>query len=197
VYKEAVWPAPIVLTGVALIALLFSFSQSAWASRAVLISLAVLWAWTAGVYHFTFFSRINHAALAFAILWASGAAAFAAGAVSSRGRVRPHSLTARILGGALVVYALLIYPVLGSLIGHSYPAAPTFGTPCPVAIFTLGVLSWHQVSGLLFIPALLWSFIGGSAAFLLGVPQDMGLLIAGLLAGVLVFSNRMQRASAT
>ena len=86
-------------------------------------------------------------------------------------------------GWALVAYAAVVYPLVG-LASHGYPAMPMFGiTPCPVTLFTFGVMlvaRGPMPRRLLVIP-LLWALIGGSAAFLLGVPQDWPLLIGGLL----------------
>jgi len=64
-------------------------------------------------------------------------------------------------------------------------------TPCPVTIFTLGLLllAAPMPRGLLAIP-FLWSLVGGSAAFLLGVPQDWVLLIAGIAALWIAFRRR-------
>jgi hypothetical protein len=77
----------------------------------------------------------------------------------------------------------VVYPLIG-LADHGYPAMPMFGiTPCPVTLFTFGVMLVARgplPRRLLVIP-LLWALIGGSAAFLLGVPQDWPLLIGGLL----------------
>lgn len=60
---------------------------------------------------------------------------------------------------------------------------PLFGiAPCPTTIFTIGILllgPWHVARWLLLIPVL-WTIIGGSAALLLNVPQDYGLLAAFL-----------------
>ena len=89
-----------------------------------------------------------------------------------------------LVGGALIVYALLVYPLLNYLLGHRYPAAPTFGAPCPTTILTFGLLLWTQrcvPAWLLIIPGL-WAVIGLSAAISLGVPQDTGLFVAGAVA---------------
>jgi hypothetical protein len=79
---------------------------------------------------------------------------------------------------------LIVYPLLGLYAGHGYPRVPMFGiTPCPLVLFTFGTLLLaSRVPGwLLFVPAA-WSLVGGSAAFLLGVPQDWPLLFSGLAA---------------
>jgi hypothetical protein len=91
------------------------------------------------------------------------------------------------LGGLLVFYALVAYPLIGFAIGHHYPAMPTFGLPCPVTIFTVGLLllTTAPVPRSVFLAPALWGMFGGaSATFLLGVYQDAGLLLAGLI-GVL------------
>jgi Acetyltransferase (GNAT) domain/Family of unknown function (DUF6064) len=69
--------------------------------------------------------------------------------------------------------------------------APTFGLPCPTAIFTLGLLlfSVKPVARWVFIDPLLWAAVGSLAAFQPGVIEDLGLLAAGIVTiAVMVFS---------
>ena len=63
---------------------------------------------------------------------------------------------------------------------------------CPTTIFTIGVLMFMAAPfpRMLFAAPLLWSLIGGQAAFLLEVPQDLGLLAAGLLGATFVICPR-------
>src|SRR5579859_1399733 len=79
---------------------------------------------------------------------------------------------------------------LSFLAGHRYPAMPTFGLPCPTTIFTLGLLLFvvPPIPKSVFVVPLIWATIGSIAAFQLSVPQDMGLLVTGLIAAVLVWS---------
>jgi hypothetical protein len=84
---------------------------------------------------------------------------------------------------------MAIYPVLGSLFGHTYPRAPMFGVaPCPATIFTFGMLLWatKPVPAYLLAIPLLWALIGLNAAISLRVPQDYGLAVAGVFGTVLV-----------
>ena len=94
------------------------------------------------------------------------------------------------IGLSLILYALLIYEVIGYASGHGLMKGPLFGVaPCPTTIFTIGVLllaSGGWVIWLAIIP-IMWSVIGSSAAGLLGVPEDFGLAVAaGALLIVLV-----------
>ena len=142
--------------------------------------------WPAQVvaYHGLFFARINPAALAFGALFVVQGVLFLIAGVVKHRLVFAHSAGfASAVGWALVVYAGVLYPLLGQWSGHVYPAQPTFGiTPCPVTLFSFGVLlltSAPVPRWLLIIP-LAWSLVGGSAAFALGVPQDWPLLFSGL-----------------
>jgi hypothetical protein len=87
---------------------------------------------------------------------------------------------------------MVVYPLWAQLAGHPYPATPVFGVaPCPTTIFTIGVLvmgNWPVVRWLLLIPGI-WSVIGASAAFLLGVPQDSGLIVSCTILLVSYFAH--------
>lgn len=147
-----------------------------------------MWAWTGVAYHGLFFASINKAAIGFAAIFLLQAALFAHAAMV-RGDLRfaPARGTAGILGWSLAAYAALLYPLIGIWTGHHISELPMFGiTPCPVTLFTLGILLLAQPSvprRLLAIP-FAWALVGGSAAFLLDVPRDWPLLFSS---GVVVF----------
>ena len=88
-----------------------------------------------------------------------------------------------------IAYSMVVYPVLGMLLGHTYPRAPMFGiAPCPTTIFTFGLLLWTvpKIPRYLVIIPLLWSVIGFGAALNFGIKEDIGLLISGVLAAALI-----------
>jgi hypothetical protein len=150
---------------------------------------------------FDLFAAYNEA------LWPAAVALWIASAVIVALRLsarRPHDpwISALLVGhwawSALAEWA----PFAWGLIGYSlaYPAInaidhlsllriPTFGLPCPTTIFTAGVLmlatprSWRLST----VPVI-WSAIGGSATFLLGVHADVALPIAGM--ALAIFSLR-------
>lgn len=184
-YNLTVWPAQVLLYVLAVALAVLGYLAPARAARPIGLGLALLWAWMGAVYHLGFFRRINPAAAAFGAAFLVQAVLFAVWAMRHRpgepGRVGGHR--ARV-GGLLLSYALLIYPIAGWLLGHRYPASPTFGLPCPTTIATLGLLTWLSPAPpwwLLIVP-LGWVAVGSSAAFVLGMPEDLGLLASGLLA---------------
>jgi hypothetical protein len=74
-------------------------------------------------------------------------------------------------------------PAVGYALGRVYPESPTFGAPCPVVIFTFGLLMWadKKLPWYLLIIPVLWAFIATSAALTFGVKEDFGLLVAGTI----------------
>lgn len=187
-YNQGVWPMQVVLAALAVIILALLFSGREWASRQIAKLLAALWAWMAVVYHFQYFAAINPAAWTFGVTFLLGAFAFVwFGAVKRTLVFRPAAGARGIAGGALIVFALVLYPAIGYLVGHRYPAAPTFGVPCPTTIFTLGLLFFaaRPAPRWVFVVPLAWAAVGSVAAFELGVLEDLALLVAGVLALVM------------
>jgi len=145
--------------------------------------LAFQWAWSAVAYHAGLFSRINPAAWLFAVAFLIEAGLLLwYGVVQSSLRLSAVHSKSQIFGHALVAYGLL-YPFIARLGGDSYPRVPTFGVPCPTTLVTIGFLmliSGRIPLSVIVVP-LVWAGIGGSAAFLLGVPADFVLVGGGLV----------------
>lgn len=193
-YNTAVWPAQAVAYVLGLVVVAALLRPSPRGHRLVASALAAMWIWTGVVYQGLFFAPINPAAFVFGGLFVVQGLLFAIAGVAGRRLFFGHSADfASALGWLLVAYAAVLYPLLGQWSGHVYPAQPTFGiTPCPVTLFTFGVLlltSAPVPRWLLIIP-LAWSLLGGSAAFMLGVPQDWPLLFSGLTIVLLVLRDR-------
>lgn len=183
-YNEAVWPAQVLLVLIALGALAAIAWRRPWSGRFVAAALALLWVWIGVVYHFVFFTSINPLAWAFGALSLAGAAVFAwQGVVKRRLQFEWHADLRDAVGLALVLFALVLYPLWSARAGHAYPRTPTFGLPCPTTIFTIGLLALASGAAVrqALVAPILWSLIGGQAAFLLDVPPDLGLVVAGVI----------------
>lgn len=196
-YNSAIWPLQFVVYAAGFLAVLLLCRPGRRSDRAIAAILAAMWLWTGAVYHGLFFAPVNPAAWLFAALFlAEGLLLVTAGVLRSSLRFGPRRDAATVVGAAFLVYAGVLYPLVGVAAGHRYPEAPVFGvTPCPVTIFTFGFLLMTQRRPpwwLLPVP-LVWSLIGGSAAFLLGIPQDWPLLVSGVIATLLIVLGRVAR----
>ena len=195
-YNTAVWPAQVMLVALAVVAVVLAAVPRRWSGAGISAILAFLWAWLGLVYHLTFFTAINSGAYAFAGISLAGAVVFfLQGVLRRKLEFRVVRSSRTVVGLVLIVFALVVYPVWSHYAGHLYPAVPSFGLPCPTTLFTVGVLAFlvAPYPRSPFVVPLLWCFVGVQAAFFLGVPQDSGLAVAGLV-GIVLFAR--PRASA-
>lgn len=193
-YNEAIWPFQALLVGAAVAAAALAVFRGDRSSRWIWGILSVLWVWTGVVYHVLHFTAINPAAFAFgAAFVAQGALLFWRGVARGSLPFRARRDASGAAGGALIVYALGIYPLLGLLTGHGFFDSPTFGAPCPVVIYTFGMLllAPRAPRWLLVIPAA-WAALGLSAVLSFGVIQDVGLPLGALVAIVLLSGRRRE-----
>lgn len=194
-YNRGVWPAQAALFVAALVALVASSRGGRRANRTVSLILGALWIWMGAAYHWLYFTDVNPGAWLFGTLFVLQGVLFCAAGLRSeplRYELGPDGWG--LLAGALIAYGLVVYPLLGLAVGHAWPSLPTFGLPCPTTIFTMGLLlvAAPRVPWALLVVPVLWSLVGGSAAFTLGVVQDLALPLAGLLGGALVlWRNRI------
>ena len=188
-YNTSIFPMQIILNLLALVSIILAIIKSNYTNKFISITLGFSWLWMGIVYHFIFFTKINPAAFVFAIFFVlQGIIFIYYGAVKNRISFGFRKDWIGMVGLLFIIYALLIYPVLGILLGHTYPDNPTFGLPCPTTIFTFGILLWtmKKVPIYFVIIPFLWSIIGLSAAINIRVYEDFGLIVAGITATILL-----------
>ena len=177
----------IVLTTLALLLVAAIVQERPARNRIATQGLALLWFWSGLGYHVMHFARINRVAWGFGAMFVAQAWWFLrSGQPGSVSRLQfgPPAGGRGWLGGAIMAYALFGYPLVALKVGHAWPQMPTFGVPCPVVIFTLGLLLWAEEPfprRLLVVP-LLWAGIGSLATLAFGVYEDAGLVVAAAIA---------------
>jgi hypothetical protein len=188
-YNLDIWPAQIVGYALGIAALFLVFRPRAGSDRAVAAILALFWLWNGVAYHWLYFTPINFAAPLFALIFVIQGLLLAwkaalRGAIAFRFRPGARAWA----GLALALYAMLSYPLTNIAAGHGWPEMPVFAiAPCPTVIFTFGLLLFCDPRppwSFLIIP-LLWALVGGAAAWLLHMPEDLALPVAALAVLVL------------
>jgi hypothetical protein len=179
-HNEAVWPGHLLVLalGIAILILLLR-SDGRWRDRTVAGILAACWTWVAWSFLFTRYATINWAAPYLAAFFAVEAVLLAlAGVVMGRLRFKAGA------GIGLFLFALLIQPMIGPLVGRNWSQAEFFGiAPDPTVVGTLGILllasgPWRWV--LVAIP-LLWCVVSGATLWTMGSPDALVLAAAALL----------------
>jgi hypothetical protein len=182
-YNENIFPLQVVFYLTAFFIVFSLFRTAKIRGKIISSLLSFYWIWIGIVYQMIFFSQINRAAYTFGILFiAQGIIFFIYGSIRGEMVFQFNRSINNYAGILFILYALIIYPVLGYIFGHRYPYSPTFGLPCPTTIFTFGVLLFlkNKISVWTLIIPFTWSIIGFGAALNLTIYEDFGLLVAGL-----------------
>jgi hypothetical protein len=192
-YNLAIWPMQVVAYVLGLIALFFAIKRTSYSSRVVAGILSFLWLWTGIGFFLLYFSRVYTPAYLFGVLFIIQSAMFFANMLKPRISFRFKVDLYSIVGIVFVAYAMIGYPVFGYYLGHLYPQSPPFGlTPCPTAAFTFGLLllTDKKVPWLILVIPLLWA-VGGVIPVSIGILEDIGLILAGVLGtALLVYRDR-------
>ncbi|HEU5399056.1 MAG TPA: DUF6064 family protein [Gammaproteobacteria bacterium] len=192
-YNGALWPVQLLFNLAAVFAVLSVLTWPRRSGTIVSAWLAVIWAWLAIAYHLAFFWAINPAAPLFAaISLAASLLFFWFGVVRRAIGFRPGMDARKVAGLLAVAFALVGYPLISLLLGHTWPAMPVFGLPCPATLYTFGMLlmAAKPLPRWVLLGPAAWAAIGAMAAFTLGVTQDLVLLAMLPVAGLLALPRR-------
>ncbi len=195
-YNQSIFPLQILFYLLAILMIYLLFKKIKFGNKIITILLSFFWLWIGIVYQIIFFSGINKAANFFGALFIlQGIIFFVYGVIYNKLSFSYKKNIYNYTGIIFILYALIIYPVIGHLLGHQYPYSPTFGLPCPTTIFTFGILLFvdNKISFAVLLIPLLWSLLGFSAALNLSIYEDFGLLLAGLIgfSSLLIHNKRV------
>lgn len=191
-YNRAIYPLQVALLLVAAALVLLVVRSGPTRVRFVWAGLALLWAWCGAVFFITFMAPTMPVAFVFGAAFLLQAALFAVAAWTEAGRTVELKGDARgLTGAALIAYALMVYPLIATALGQHFPAQPTFGAPCPLTIFSFGLMV--MVAGrtpihLLVIPVL-WTLMAYVPVFRWGIYEDIMLPVAGVVGVALILTR--------
>jgi hypothetical protein len=161
--------------------------------KAIVGTLSLLWLWSGVATFIIAFGDLSAQYYAWGTLWIiQGLIFLYAGLVKSRLTFGFNGEWYNYVGLIFVAYALVMYPIIGSISGHPYPLGPIFGiAPCPVCIFTVGMLLLSVEKVPLFVMGIpfLWSLTGIYAVVVMGVYADAGEVVAGVMSAAIVLRN--------
>jgi hypothetical protein len=192
-YNRALWPLPPMALLLGLAAVLLTVRPVRDGNRLIGAYLAAAWLWIGIGYHLLHFARLDFAAPLYGALFVLEGLLFLWIAIRGRLAFRFRGGTVGWAGLALAMLALA-WPLVDRLAGLGWQAERVVGlVPAPTTILTLALLllvagrtPWY-----LAIVPLLWTVVAGATAWILWIPQDLGLPAAGLLAiGLLLWKNR-------
>jgi hypothetical protein len=192
-YHQALWPLPPIALLLGLGMVLLTLRPVRDGNRLIGGLLAAAWLWIGIGYYLLHFARLDFAAPLYGALFVLQGLLLLWVAIRGRLAFRYRSGPVGWVGLALAMLALA-WPLVDRLAGLTWQAERVVGlAPGPTTVLTLALLllvagrtPWH----LAIIP-LLSTLIAGATAWILWIPQDLVLPLAGLGgAGLLLWKNR-------
>ena len=191
-YNRAIWPAQLLALLLGLVILWRLHRPGGWQGSVVTVILAAGWLWTAWAYLLEHYDTINWAARYFAIGFVIEAVLLIwTGAVRNWLLFQPYRDLVGRTGMGLFLFALMVQPLIGPLVGRDWKQAEIFGiAPDPTVLATLGILltvDKRPPWGLMIIP-LIWCALSGATLWTMGSPDAWIMPVAALGAlGVAVY----------
>ena len=186
----------IVLTSVlAIIALLMVFRKSEYSNRVISFTLAFLWLWIGIVFGILVFGPFPTvlAGIEMSGSWYLFGSIFVIhgiimlyfGVIKDTTSYSWKPGSRHFIGLFIIVFGLVIYPFVGVLTGRVFPEYPVFGiAPCPVTLFTIGLLLWSDKKPSLPLMAIpiFWALMGIAPVLFYGIYADIVTILSGIIA---------------
>ena len=193
-YNDAIWPMQIVAYALGVVAVLLAVRKTTVSSRIIAGILSFLWLFSAGFFIFALVP-IYEPAYAFGALFVIQAAIFLACAFKPRVSFAIGRDVYAGVGLLFIAFAMIGYPVLGYFIDHRYPQSPPFGlTPCPLSVFTFGLLLLTDSRVPKWILAIPFLYaIGGIMPVSIGVTEDLAMIVGGVVGTAMILYREAKR----
>ena len=155
--------------------------------------LAACWLWIAWAFHWQRYATINWAASYFAVGFAIEAALLLwIGVVRDRLQFDSDHSAATRTGVAIFVFALMVQPLFGLLLGREWRQLEVFGVaPDPTVVATLGLLlAANRIHWIALPIPLLWCLLGGATLSVMNAADAFVLPAVAVVVLLLVVRRR-------
>lgn len=188
-YNLTIWPMQVIAYILGILALILAIKKTKYSSRIISAILVFFWLWVGFIFSRIYFIKVFNMAGIYVVLCIIQGIIFLIFGVFRPNisfRFKPNVYS--IIGIFFIIYAMICYPAIEYILGRGYPKILPFGlVPCPTIIFTFGLFLWTDKKlpkFILIIPLIL--AISGFLAIVLGIWEDTGLIIAGILGTIMI-----------
>jgi hypothetical protein len=192
-YNEQIWPAQLLALAAGL-AVLVALRRPDGRGRIIAGIMAASWLWVAWAYLLQRYATINMAARYFAIAFAAEALLITwFGVIRARLQFPEPSRAHERIGIGLFVFALLLQPLIGPLVGRRWSQLEPFGiAPDPTVVATLGLLllARPRAPRLLLAIPVAWSLVSGATLWAMKSPDAIVFPLIALVVLILGMRKR-------
>ena len=193
-YNETFWPLMILTFLLGIVVIYLAARKYGSSDRIISAILSFLWLWSGLVFFILYYGPLDAEFLGLLIpgVWYFGGVLFLLegvlflilGVMKSSLSFQPGNDWHLAIGAVMVVYAMIIYPLIGFFTGYHYPRYPVFGiAPCPLTIFSLGLFQWadRKLPIVIVVIPFVWGLMGIMPVLALNIWADVGEVLSAVI----------------
>jgi len=196
-YNAQIWPMQFVAYLLGIVSFLLAFRKGSLSKRLIPVILTFFWLWVALMFWLPSAGQGFAPGYFFAGIFLIQGLLFLVQVLRPKLAFGFQSTPIAWVGIFFLLYALVGYPLFGTLIGHTYPNASPFGlTPCPLVAFTFGLLllTVQKVpKAILIIP--IFYALSGFLWVSIGMVEDIGMVLSGLVGIWMIWKRDVRQAA--
>lgn len=188
-YNPQIWPMQIVAYVLGIVSVYLAVRKTAFSGRLIPAILAFFWLWVAFLFWLPSGLQGYVPGYLFTAIFLIQGVFFLVYTLKPKLTFGFQKDACSSAGIFFLVYALVGYPLVGALVGHTYPHMSPFGlTPCPVVTFTFGLLllTGNKIPKALLVIPFFYS-LSGFLWMSIGMWEDVGMVASGLIGAVLIW----------
>ena len=192
-YNLDIWPMQVVAYIIGIVSLFFVIKRTKYSNRIIAAILSFLWLWIGIVFFLLYFAPVFSLHYVSGVLFIIQGILFLANVIKPRVSFGCKRDVYSVVGILFIAYAMIGYPMVGYFLGRQ--SAPFGVYPCPTTVFTFGLLLLidKKVPKLFLVIPLFWALMGGFPAVFVGIFEDIGLIVAGLLGTAMILYRDTKR----
>jgi len=190
-YNAAIWPMQLAAYVLGAVAILLAVRKAESSTRIIAAILSFLWLFTGIAFFMLALAPVFPPAYLFGGLFVIQAGIVLAEIFRPRVSFGLGRGWSPVIGLLFIAFSVVGYPLVGLLLDHRYPRSPPFGlTPCPLVVFTFGLLllTTSRLPKRLFVIPLLFA-IAGVIPVAIGMVEDVGMVAAGVVGTALILAR--------
>lgn len=187
-YNTATWPVQVIICLLGITAVFLTTRTLKNSSKIISAILSFTWLWTGIVFCILYWAPVFAPSYGYAALYIIQGVIFFAYIFNTKLSFRFEANIYSIIGTIFIAYSMVGYLLVGYFLDHIYPQSVSIIlAPCPTVVFTFGLLLMtdKKVPKYILIIPLFWSLCG-IIPVLMGISEDIGLIIAGVAGTILI-----------
>ncbi|MCD6475828.1 MAG: hypothetical protein J7K85_06130 [Anaerolineaceae bacterium] len=193
-YNETIWPFQFVAIALSFLGVYLAFRKSKTSDWIIVGMMIFFYLWNALLFWLPMAKGGFTTGYVFVVIFLFEVAYLLYAGIKERLSFRFKSSVTAIIGVVVIAYGLIIYPIVGLLIGRQYPAlifSPFF--PCPLNIWVMGMflLTEKPLPRCLIVVPFVWGLFGFFMVAI-GLYEDIVLVLMNILGAILIWSRDLK-----